>query len=248
MWINISSFNIWHCGDYTKAPKNVVVPENISDFIYENDIAICGMQEVGVNWNRGGYYDQPKYIAEKLSEKTGIPYYSAFAAGLEEYHHEGAFYGNAIVSKYPIKNYRAVKLKMTEKQIENDYEHRAMLIAELDVMGRSLTVIATHFDLKEDARLASVKALKEELKSISTPVVFMADLNAFPDSEVISEMSKILKYAGDDINAPVTFPSTAPKYKIDYIFKSNDINTRNIRIIPEVKCSDHCPLVVDMEW
>lgn len=248
MWINISSFNIWHCGDYTKDPENIVVPENISDFMYDNDIAICGMQEVGVNWKRGGYYDQPKYIAEKLSEKAGIPYYSAFAAGLEEYHHAGAFYGNAIVTKFPIKNYRTVKLKMTEKQIEDGYEHRAMLIAELDVMGRPLTVIATHFDLKEDARLASVKVLEDELKTINTPVVLMGDFNAFPDSEVISELSKLLTYAGDDINEPVTFPSTNPKYKIDYIFKSNDINTRNIRILPDIKCSDHSPLVVDMEY
>ena len=175
-WVNICTFNVMRCqSDVTGETR----PDDIVDFLDYYNIEIAALQEVDVNNSRtsnkkSNFKDQPKYIAEQLTEKTGEKYYYAFAAGLVGYHGTAdstykneygfpdgiALYGNAIISKYPILSTRYVHIAThtidpnnPSTQVGPDSrERRVLLIAEIDVAGEVLTVISTHFGLQQDER------------------------------------------------------------------------------------------------
>ena len=47
---------------------------------------------------------------------------------------------------------------------------------------------------------------------------------------------------GDDL----TFPSDAPKEKIDYVFCSRELTVKSVSV-PQMVVSDHLPVVVEVE-
>lgn len=119
--LRVATYNINCCRDYIDAWGDKS-PRAIADFIEKEQIEICGLNEVDINSERSLGYNQPEYVIDKLEELTGETYYSCFAAGLDGYHppfdkeyaptQGKALYGNAIISKYPIVNYRTVKVAL----------------------------------------------------------------------------------------------------------------------------------------
>jgi len=84
--------------------------------------------------------------------------------------------------------------------------------------------------------------------SISQPVVFSADLNAVPTSYTYQTISQNLKDAflqkGTGLGA--TYSSLSPTLRIDYIFTSKNIITRQY-YSPRLSLSDHYPVVADLQ-
>lgn len=261
-WLNIATYNIVHCADQTD-PDLMINPDNIVKVIKENDVDIIGLNEVDVNcarsqgWVTGEYHlegsHQPKYIAEKLTEQTGEQYYWAFSASLDgcltPAHQElgNGQYGNAIISKYPILSSRTLLVAAHDVDPDNPdtqrgdgYERRSMLLAEIDVKGTVITVIATHFGLKADERALAVQMLQNELNVIDTPVIFMGDLNDYYDSTIIKQLNVMLKPTST-ASSPPSFVSSGKR--IDYIFTSEDIATKDLKTV-FVRYSDHYPVVV----
>ena len=100
----------------------------------------------------------------ELEELTGETYYYCFAAGLDGYHppfdadyaptQGKALYGNAIVSKYPILNFRTVKVAVKEQPVAaGGYEHRVFLIAEVKVDDCTLFVKGEALKKFEEAQI-----------------------------------------------------------------------------------------------
>ena len=149
--LRVATYNINCCRDYIDAWGDKS-PRAIADFIEKEQIEICGLNEVDINSERSLGYNQPEYVIDKLEELTGETYYSCFAAGLDGYHppfdkeyaptQGKAMYGNAIISKYPIVNYRTVKVALKEQPVAaGGYEHRVFLIAEVKIGEEIITVI-----------------------------------------------------------------------------------------------------------
>lgn len=243
-FINTATYNTARCKNFTTESIDV---KGVADFIYNNNIAICALQEVCNNMEGGDYYHQARYISCLLTEKTQTQYYYAFAPSLSGYHDENAYYGNAIISKYPILSYRTVELKYIDEPVHNGYEHRILLIAEINVDGEILTVISTHFDLKEDARMFDADALLAELENIKTSVLLMGDLNSNPNSEVIQKILSKLYIPDADGEEFLTFPYNAPTRQIDYIMFSEGITVMNPRVITDATVSDHLPFVLSIK-
>lgn len=267
-WLNVSTYNIVHCADQ-QDPDKAIHPDNIVNYIDEHDIDIIGLNEVDVNcqrsmgWLKDEYYTkygshQPKYIAEKLTEKTGEQYYWAFAASLDgclkAAHSKlgNGQYGNAIISKYPILSTRTILVAThtidpndpsTQMDVASSRERRSLLFAEIDVEGTVITVISTHFGLLQDERALAIQRLESELAVIETPVIFMGDLNCYYDSNEIKHLNTLLK--------PTATGSTPPSFvssgkRIDYIFTSVDIKTKDLQA-PFVRYSDHYPVLVKVK-
>lgn len=264
-WIDVATYNIVRCEDQSDK-LGETRPDNIVNFIYDNKIAICGLQEVEINstrsagWKTDEYYKegshQPRYIADKLTEKTGEQYYWAFSVSLEGVHTPAhrddgpALYGNALISKYPIKSQRYVQMathtidpnKPSTQVGQDNYERRSILIATLDVEGTDLTVIVTHFGLNEDERRLALEMLKGELSKIKTPVIFMGDLNDYHNSAVIKELNSILKPTSTS-SKPASTPGGS---RIDYIFMSDSISFKDLKSKPYT-FSDHYPVLVKIK-
>ena len=247
MEMKIATYNIWHAQDYSlylKGEKKIN-PENIARYIWENDISICALQEVDVNHKRSEFINTPGVIADYLSKKSGEKYYYEYAASILGYANEGSQYGNAIISKYPIKNVRKIKVDVG-MGIKDEYEPRIFLIADVEAEDKKITVIATHFGIRESEKQLAVERLQDILKEIDGHVIFMGDLNNEPGSYIYSQISRMLVDSCSDIKLPLTFSSDNPRYKIDYIFTSADIKAKNVYTSP-LKYSDHLPLCATIE-
>ena len=92
----------------------------------------------------------------------------------------------------------------------------------------------------------AVEVLLRELIKVETPVLFLGDLNAVPESEPLQGIYQRMDEAFGDEN-PATFPSFHPMRKIDYIFASTPVQFDKATVVEEV-ISDHLPLVAEVEF
>ena len=251
-----------------------VILENDLDIIALNEVHIYAADRKSAG--RHTPYEIAKLAT--AGSQNGDTYYWAFAAGLEGYSTYGTVYsasnpgptgwytegqgagwdtvrqsgyGNAIISKYPIKSVREVKV-MAPGQTEQlqdingkTYERRTILIAELDVNGTTVTVIATHFDLYTTGMNAAVNAIKQEMQNITTPIILMGDLNCNTNDAPITNLKNAgFTFVGLDDN---TATHANGGGRIDYIAYLNmTVTDTDYTVITSNKVSDHYPVVATL--
>ena len=243
--MRIGTFNIQHGVDYAtklETGESVVNLDRMADYIAEMGLDVCGLNEV-YDCPLGG--ELPKQAAH-IGEKLG--YYHVFAKAIDI--RPGYPYGVALVSRYPIVSTRCVPIELAEEDREYDgyYENRILLIAELDIEGKPLTVMVSHFGLNPDEALLAAETVLQEIPKIQTPIVLMGDFNVTPDRPEIQAISSLLNDTAYLIEgSDCTWPSNAPDRKIDYVFTSTDLEAVSCRI-PERVVSDHRPVVVDLSF
>jgi len=115
------------------------------------------------------------------------------------------YHGNAILSKYPLKNARMLRFPGIEKWYGSD-EHRLggrmALFAEIAWNGQDLILIATHLESgfgDTKVRLRQVEFILEVVQTLppGRPIVFGGDLNATPRSAPV----QALRDAGFEVDA-----------------------------------------------
>ena len=217
---------------------------------------IVGVQEMGKHPSAGFPVYPIDNPTEYFAKELGM--YSYFAQAILV---QGKYpYGNAILSKYPIKSAKTVIIPDPEKQqAGGDYETRCVLVAEIDVLD-GITVLVSHFGLMEEEKVNAVNTVLEILKDIKTPVLFMGDLNMKPDDEMLKPIFATLKDTAKGALTPYTWPSDVDKdtgkgrkapqeevRKIDYMFASEHFKTKKVETL-QTRASDHLPYVVDFDF
>ena len=246
MKLQIGSYNIMHAQvheAYVTSGVKVIDPEGVADIIASGGAVICGLNEVDVNAKRSFWTHAPYQIAERLRAITGERYYWAYSPACRGFSGGGdSQYGNALISKYPIKTHKTV---IVDTHIGR--EPRSILVATVDVEGRMLTVLVTHFGFgREDVDLM-LSLVKKEIDASEYPVVLMGDFNLGADQEEYEILASWLKDSATDPFKPFTFPSNKLRGKIDFIFASPALNPADARIV-ETQHSDHVPLFATLEW
>lgn len=203
---------------------------------------IVGLNEVRGEGPRVDYTAQAEYIAEK----AGYPYYFFGPAIMVEDQNP---YGNAILSKYPIVSAEAVKIPDAEKAVfGTEYESRNIIKAKIDVEGKIITVLATHFGLYPDEIVNAVYTAVENFED--EKCILMGDFNLNPDSLFITAFEfaeKFVDTASVTEDPLYTYPSHEPEMKIDYMFVSRDIAVKSVTI-PKTTQSDHTPYLAELEF
>ncbi len=235
----------------------------ITEVIKSVNADIVGLQEVGKHPTAGFLEyvvdgEPTEYMANKLKLN------SSFAQA--EFFYGRFPYGNALLTKYPIKSSRTVLIPDPECKVDDGYfQTRSILVAELDI-GDGITVIVTHFGVVKEEKINAVKCTIDLIKSINTPVLLLGDLNMIPDDEILKPLFEQLNDVAKGKNQPATWPSNNSKNvgdyeakikniilqtqatrKIDYIFYSNEFNPKK-EFVVETKASDHMPYVVEFEF
>jgi endonuclease/exonuclease/phosphatase family metal-dependent hydrolase len=211
-----------------------VDPEALAQAIEASGADIIGVQEVSRGWLVWGGMDMLTWLSQRLD----MPYVWAPTADAQ--------WGIAVFSRYPIIGSEYFKLPPDDVLLLRGY-----LVTKIDVGGKTLTVIDTHYSEKDDQdqiRATQSSAILDTWNG-QPLTVFMGDLNALPDSLAVT----ILLDAGlVDISREIgeqptyTYSSFHPDHQIDYIFVSPDLGYSDF-IIPSTTASDHLPVVTTIE-
>ncbi len=237
--MKIMTFNIQHALDY----KNQVIDIDLfADSIKKFGADVCGLNEVRNKGVREDYADQTGIIADRIG-------FNGYFAEAIKFHNGDDPYGNALVSRYPIKSAETIIIPEPEVKIEGRrYETRCVLNALLDVDGKELRVLVCHMGLTSYEQKDAVKVICSILDSTDTPTVAMGDFNLLPENPILEPLRERMKDTDAYAEAPgaFTFRSDNPMRKIDYIF-FRGLECRSTRTIAEI-VSDHFPIIADFEF
>lgn len=234
MNLKIGTFNIQHginYPHYLETKESVIDLESCAKQIQKTGLDICALNEV-YNEEAFGKVNQAKFIGDAL----GYHYYFARAIDIS-----CGEYGNALVSKYPVKYAKIypIEIKKKDRKKGAHYENRVLLHAVLDVNGTELSVYVCHFGLSPDEQKKAEEIIVPLIKNDNRPAVFMGDFNITPDNGIIQHFREFLFDSSTLLNgSPLTFPSDVPTKQIDYIFANNKIKVLSSEVV-EVSCSDH---------
>jgi endonuclease/exonuclease/phosphatase family metal-dependent hydrolase len=227
--VRIMTYNL-HNGFNTKGKLDL---EAIAQTIENNNPDIVALQEVSRGWVVSGRVDMLLWLSQRLQ----MPYIFGPTAD--------PFWGNAILSRYPILAYSQRDLPPRDLLIL-----RGFIVALIDLgKDEKLKVIATHFHNPvgdTEIRQLQAKTIIDFMAGINSKrTVLLGDLNAGPkDPEILMLQRGRLIDTGGTINPHLayTFTSDNPRQRIDYILISPDLQIGDIQV-PLSTASDHLPVV-----
>jgi len=191
------------------------------------------LQEVDFNAVRSHGWDE---MAE-LAKATGMHAFFGKAITLAA----GGDYGVGILTAQPGKVVCHIPLPGEER--------RTLLVVETSTeCGAAFRFACTHFDLKEEHRVASAKIVSDTLLASDVPTVLMGDFNCEPGSEPYAILSARMDSAIKG-NPIMTFPADMPRIAIDHCFFTHSGRWHGARAaaLAEMAISDHRPLMVRTE-
>lgn len=219
--------------------------ELTASVIEKAEVDIAGLQEVDQNFSeRTDFTDQVKWLAKRLNM------YVAFGPNLTAHPADAKWpmqaYGNAIVSRYPIRKYQNHLLEKLESGPES--EQRGLLEATIDIDDESIAFFNTHLSLNEKQLERNIEELLGIIRSQDLPAILTGDFNAEPDSP---HMKRIEEELDNIFGAPASHPETYKKegdhgQKIDFIFYSRQWQVLEAETI-DTEASDHRPILAVLE-
>lgn len=232
--LTIMTYNIHH----GRGLDGEIDLDRIAGVIRKSQADIVALQEVDIHTKRSGNID----IVKVLSEKTGLKY-TAFGQNLE---FEGGQYGNAILSKYPVKHIK-------NHHFDNiSGEQRGVLSTIIDINNRDILFLNTHLDHTENddsERVLYAEKIRDHIIPLykNQTVILAGDFNDIPGSRMVQIVQSYLNDSwvqagkGDGF----TIPANIPEKRIDYIFYSGDLKPVTANVV-QSNASDHLPLVVKL--
>ena len=226
--MKLMSFNTQHCLNYLEQKIDFQI---MADAILTCEADIVGLNEMR---NAGEYED---YVDQTgiLSKLTGLE--NHYFAQAIRFHGGKNPYGNALLSRYPLKSVETILVPDPEpKAYDGYYETRCLLKAKLE---NGLTVLVIHFGLNPDEQENAVQTILANLED--EKCILMGDFNVLPDDKVLLPIRERMVDTAEFFDAPkLSFPSDKPTIKIDYIFVSKDIQVMEADV-PAIVAADHRP-------
>ncbi len=232
--LSIATLNIWN--------KSGPWPERLA--LIRSELArlspdVIGLQEV-MRMRSEGKAAPPPDQDQAAEIASGLGYEIAHAAAAD--YGNGLTFGNALLSRHPVLESRAILLPGRESG-----ESRALLYARVRTPYGELPVFVTHLNWKlhhGSVRLKQVRFIVERIFELAPiderhlPPVLMGDLNAEPGSDEIRYLSGLATVEGKSVyfadawvhagdgSAGATFDrknrfaalAHEPPRRIDYIF------------------------------
>ncbi len=231
--MKLMTFNTQHCLNYLEQRVDY---EIMARAILDCEADIVGLNEMFDEGMGAVFGAQTK----KLSALTGLENHF-FAKAISD---GWGPYGNGILSRYKIL--KAENIKIPDPKVRENpngyYETRCLLKATLE---GGITVLVTHFGLNPDEHRNAVSTIVEHMAD--KKCILMGDFNVTPDNKVLDPIRERMIDTGAGFpKSKMSWPSDAPRMKIDYIFVSPDIEVISADI-PEIVASDHRPHIAEIK-
>ena len=195
------------------------------------------MQEVDQATTRSGGVDQ----AAELGRLLGMNHY--FGRSIN---YQGGGYGNAVLSRYPIRQQKRTLLARLNVSVEQ----RSVAEVVLDLGGAELVLLNAHLDAGagDEERLHSIAQLKTISQSYGQrPLLLCGDFNTVATGPPYSALAETFSDAWTTVGIGngYTFPSQIPNRRIDYFWHLPNGQPPLRAWVPVTTASDHRPLVTD---
>ena len=118
------------------------------------------------------------------------------------------------------------------------------LIIELEMDDYAIFLV--HLSLKYRHRHLQLRHLYDLIQVTKKPVLVAGDFNTFWGENEIYLFMKAAGLRSANVDSSPTYPSRAPRKELDFVLYQDGIKVTAFDI-PDVKLSDHLPLVCDFE-
>lgn len=236
MSVRIVTFNMHH-GRGTDGKLNL---PRIANLLEQCGADLIALNEVDRFFaKRSGYVDQISWLAKQLDM------YWAFGAALTFQRKRSSIirqYGNALMSRYPILS----KTTHLFHQKPLAFEGRSLLEVDVAVYGTPFKIYVTHLSLNPVSRHKQIDSIIRMIAGKDYALTVLGDWNIRARSRTWHKVTVHMKDVCAEVGKEAcgTFPSICPKWQLDYIFVSRNIQVKEagvIRIAPDA--SDHLPLI-----
>ncbi len=233
--LRVMSYNIHH-GEGIDGRIDL---ERIAKVITDAKADIVGLQEV----DRGVQRTQRRDLPAELAKLTGLT-----AHFENNFPYQGGEYGNAFLTRFPIKAAKNTHYKMLRTG-----EQRGVLQLVLDVGGREILCLNTHIDYRKDdaERLLNVEELKAIVaaaRAQQQPVIMTGDFNATPESRTIGQVKAFLADTWELVGrgAGFSYSTEKPEKRIDYVWISPETIAPVKMEVLRTDASDHLPVLAEL--
>lgn len=118
------------------------------------------------------------------------------------------------------------------------------LIIELEM--ETFAVFLVHLSLKYRHRHLQLRKLYDLIEETSKPVMVAGDFNTFWGQNEIYLFMRAAGLRSANTKGLPSYPSRAPRKELDFVLYQDGIEVTNFQI-PQVRHSDHLPLVCDFD-
>ena len=206
-------------------------PERVGAVLDEIDAGVFALQEV--QSGRTG-----RALIHELRDRLGADAISGVTLLRKD-----AEYGNAILTRYPVRSVERIDLSIPP------HEPRGALDVVLDAGATKLRVVATHLGLWPYERRRQVRRLLATIAAApDLPTVLLGDINEW---FLWGRPLRWLHAQFQHTPAPATFPAHRPLFALDRFWVRPRAILQHLAVhtspIARV-ASDHLPLVATLEW
>ena len=231
--VRVVSYNIHH----GRGLDGEVDLERIAAVIQDLQPDIVCLQEVDQGVDRTDGLDMPNELARLLDMQV------VFGPNLS---FQGGLYGNAILTRFPIRNYDNLPLPR-----QSGGEQRGCQRVEMEIEDRIVTVLNTHLGLDPAIRKQQASAILNWIAPVAHPLIVAGDLNEPPDGEAVQMLlSRFIDTFNPAEDQPSGTFNEGDGPRIDYILASPDWRSVSSRIVLDERsrvASDHLPYVAELE-
>ncbi len=216
---------------YLRSNRRVLA--GITDFIRAEHPDVVGLVEVDTGSIRTGMLNQAEYIASRLGHYS--TFQSKYGAGsLNNLMPIVRKQGNAFLSAPTVQGERFHYFDIGIKR----------LIIELEL--QEVCVFLVHLSLKFRQRQYQLRSLHDLVVQSAKPVIVAGDFNTFWGTHEIYLFMRAAGLRSANTAGLPSFPTRVPRIELDFILVSEGIKVTDFRV-PDVRFSDHRPLVCDFQ-
>lgn len=232
--MRVMTFNIQHALNFLK--REIEIPLFV-EAIKKQNIDICGLNEVYNEGPRECNTDQAGAIAK------GLGFYDFFGETIKVGSENP--YGIAMVSRFAFKSVEKIDIPDCDTD-KPRFEHRCIIKAIVEVEGRDVCVLTSHFGLNDGEKKSAVETVCRLVDESDIPTVVMGDFNMQPHDEILKPLLQRLKDTTEfDKGNTYTHRSDNPTAKIDYILYKG-LECVSCVTVNEIY-SDHLPIVAEFK-
>ncbi|HEX9473956.1 MAG TPA: endonuclease/exonuclease/phosphatase family protein [Steroidobacteraceae bacterium] len=216
---------------YLRSSRRVL--EEITQFIRQESPDLVGLIEVDTGSIRSGMVNQAEHVAASLGHYTA---------------YECKYGSRSLNNLVPIVRKQANALLAAPSVTGERFHYfdtgikRLIIELELD----QVCVFLVHLSLKYRHRQYQLRTLYDLIAGATKPVIVAGDFNTFWGThEIYLFMRAAGLHSANTLGLP-SYPARHPRVELDFVLVSAGIEVTGFRI-PEVRYSDHRPLICDFE-